>query len=98
MPPRRRLASQVEGRALDDNAVFRLFHETEGNPLFVVETVRAGIGLPATDGRARMAAADDGYALPPRLCHPRPGGSPRLSGVVASRRRARGRDWAGVQP
>lgn len=62
-----RLASQVEGRALDDNAVFRLFHETEGNPLFVVETVRAGIGsAPATDGRARMAAADDGYALPPR--------------------------------
>ncbi|HTS83453.1 MAG TPA: BTAD domain-containing putative transcriptional regulator [Myxococcaceae bacterium] len=44
-----RLAGQIERHELDQNAALRLFHETEGNPLFVVETARAGLG-PRTAG------------------------------------------------
>jgi DNA-binding SARP family transcriptional activator len=55
------LAAQVGSTALDDDAATRLYHETEGNPLFVVETVRAG-------GAAPGAAAEGGPAgLPPRV-------------------------------
>ncbi len=61
------LASQVGGRALDESAALRLFHETEGNPLFVVETMRAGIGSAlGMEGRPKASAGGDGYALPPR--------------------------------
>jgi DNA-binding SARP family transcriptional activator len=35
------LAAQVGSRALDATAATRLYRETEGNPLFIVETVRA---------------------------------------------------------
>ena len=50
------LASQLTGSQLDADRVEALFAETEGNPLFVVETVRAG-----GDGRAQHSA------LSPRL-------------------------------
>jgi DNA-binding SARP family transcriptional activator len=36
------LAERLAGRPLDDEDAERLFAETEGNPLFVVEAVRAG--------------------------------------------------------
>ena len=36
-----KLAAQVAGRDLDVDSVMRLYHATEGNPLFVVETVRS---------------------------------------------------------
>ncbi len=36
------LASTLWGEQLDDQAAERLFRETEGNPLFVVEVVRSG--------------------------------------------------------
>ncbi len=36
------LASNLSGHHLDDQAAERLFQETEGNPLFVVEAVRSG--------------------------------------------------------
>ena len=39
-----RLAAQVVGRDLDIGTALRLYRETEGNPLFVVETMRAGLG------------------------------------------------------
>jgi DNA-binding SARP family transcriptional activator len=38
------LAAHIERRELDENVALRLFHETEGNPLFVVEMARAGLG------------------------------------------------------
>ena len=38
------LAAHIERRELDQNRTLRLFHETEGNPLFVVERARAGLG------------------------------------------------------
>jgi len=37
------LAAQIAGQALDAALAARLYAETEGNPLFVVETVRAGL-------------------------------------------------------
>jgi DNA-binding SARP family transcriptional activator len=37
------LASQVAERELDVEAASRLYQATEGNPLFIVETVRAGL-------------------------------------------------------
>ena len=55
-----KLAAQVGERPLDAAASTRLYRETEGNPLFVVEAVRSG-----------AAAADDAEprapGLPPRV-------------------------------
>ena len=39
-----KLASEVQGYALEDRDTIHLFRETEGNPLFVVETIRANVG------------------------------------------------------
>ena len=50
-----KLAARIAGKDLDTSAAFRLFSQTEGNPLFVVETVRAGLA-PAGQG-----------ALPPKV-------------------------------
>ena len=46
-----RLAALMIGRELDFATIFRLFRETEGNPLFVLETLRSGFldGAPAED-------------------------------------------------
>ena len=41
---RRQLAGQIGNRAFDTDAATRLYRETEGNPLFIVETVRAESG------------------------------------------------------
>ena len=46
------LAAHVAGRALEEIQAKRLHAETEGNPLFVVETVRAGL----LEGEALTAA------------------------------------------
>jgi predicted ATPase/DNA-binding SARP family transcriptional activator len=56
------LAGQIEGQALSVEAALQLYRATEGNPLFVVETMRAGLrSAPASE--ASSAAA----ALPPRV-------------------------------
>lgn len=54
------LAANVAGRDLDDEREQRLHRETEGNPLFVVEWVRAGL----IDGPPPDAGADG--TVPPR--------------------------------
>jgi len=54
------LASQVTNRALDADASVRLYRETEGNPLFVVEMMRANRG-------AAFSSTSDPSALPPRV-------------------------------
>lgn len=58
-----RLAAQVANHDLDVESATRLYRETEGNPLFVVETMRAG-----TVG-AKHSAVDDRASseLPPRI-------------------------------
>jgi len=40
------LAERIAGVELSSGTVHRLYRETEGNPLFVVETVRAGLPVP----------------------------------------------------
>jgi DNA-binding SARP family transcriptional activator/tetratricopeptide (TPR) repeat protein len=56
------LAAQVGNRAFDVDAATRLYRETEGNPLFVVETVRAESG-----GESLPGVPEQGIpGLPPR--------------------------------
>jgi DNA-binding SARP family transcriptional activator/predicted negative regulator of RcsB-dependent stress response len=63
-----RLASQIEGHELDLAATLGLFHETEGNPLFVIETVRGGYGSYSRSGEPVLAEAGRTfYTLPPRV-------------------------------
>ncbi|HET9981857.1 MAG TPA: AAA family ATPase, partial [Ktedonobacterales bacterium] len=53
------LAAQMMNRELDTPSAMRLFGETEGNPLFVVEAVRAGLD----DLLARRIADQSNYTL-----------------------------------
>lgn len=55
------LAANVSGRPLDEARTRRLHRETEGNPLFVVEWVRAGL----TDESADEDRVSDGELMPP---------------------------------
>jgi predicted ATPase len=55
-----RLAAQTANRQFDAETTTRLYRETEGNPLFVVETIRS-------DGGRTPAARTDGAPLPPRV-------------------------------
>ncbi len=57
------LAGQVAERSVDPRAGAALYRETEGHPLFVIETVRAGLGQRNGAGGAEPAA----YALPDRV-------------------------------
>jgi DNA-binding SARP family transcriptional activator len=65
------LAAQVTKAELDDESASRLYHETEGIPLFVVEMINAGLSKAATE---RGIGGIDLYApqlstanLPPRM-------------------------------
>jgi DNA-binding SARP family transcriptional activator/tetratricopeptide (TPR) repeat protein len=49
-----RLASQLLGTDLDEAATRGLHIDTEGNPLFIVESVRAGFGSTVDDGTSGM--------------------------------------------
>ncbi len=48
------MAALISGRSLDADTAARLCKETEGNPLFVVEAVRAGLGTAAAGGRPAL--------------------------------------------
>jgi len=65
------LAAQVTGHQLDVDMALRLYQETDGIPLFVVETVRAGIDRvdePVRDGTlSDRSVTDDRPLLPPRV-------------------------------
>jgi hypothetical protein len=68
----RTLAARVAGREIDPGVAKLLFRETEGNPLFVVETVRAGLPLRGPSQAAGPAAlpgdpSPGGAALPPKV-------------------------------
>jgi DNA-binding SARP family transcriptional activator/predicted ATPase len=64
------LAAQVGSRAFDAEAATRLYRETEGNPLFVVETVRSEGG------------SESGPGVPEQGI---PGLAPRAHAVIAGR-------------
>ncbi len=67
-----KLASIVANRELEIDEGLRLYHETRGYPLFVVEMVRAGLGRvsaspPEADLPHRQPPLDDARTLPPRV-------------------------------
>lgn len=74
-----KLAAVIADRELTVTGAMRLYHETEGNPLFIVETMRAGLD----DPQARREPADhpDDEA-PPHVSLPLP---PRVRAVIAAR-------------
>ena len=68
------LAANLLGREIDTEMAHMVYHETEGNPLFVVETVRAATqpvneSDPQADGSSAPAArpSDPAATLPPRV-------------------------------
>ena len=62
------LASQVQGYTLDEGTNVRVYRETEGNPLFVVEAVRAGIATTSpSQTEVSTAATPQASGLPPRV-------------------------------
>lgn len=76
------LAESVAGRNLDPADLRRLYDETEGQPLFVVETVRAGLGItdeaPRSRGPLEATSATDAAAIPGRI-------PPKVHAVIAAR-------------
>jgi DNA-binding SARP family transcriptional activator/predicted ATPase/DNA-binding XRE family transcriptional regulator len=64
-----KLAAEVQGHALEDRDIIRLFRETEGNPLFVVETVRAQVAGSETveADKINIANSDNAHPPPPRV-------------------------------
>ncbi len=67
-----KLASQVAKRELNLDEALRLYHETGGYPLFVVETVRSDLGRgaarpPEVDRAHRQPPPEDARTLPPRV-------------------------------
>jgi DNA-binding SARP family transcriptional activator len=63
------LARLVTDRALDVAAAMRLFRDTEGVPLFVIETLRgaAGVVEPGVEVGEGQAAPGEAAPLPPRV-------------------------------
>jgi DNA-binding SARP family transcriptional activator/predicted ATPase len=63
-----KLAAQVAGRDLDVDSVMRLYRETEGNPLFVVETVRSqGEGGSRNEEAGRSGSLEPVVPIPSRV-------------------------------
>lgn len=71
------LAAQVAGRELKPEMATQLYQETEGNPLFIVEAMRASL-MPAAQGDAAESTpiTDDPNAF---------SASPRIFAVIQSR-------------
>lgn len=67
------LAELIAGSALTASEAAMIYHETEGNPLFIVETVRAGLGKWASNGDVRS------FGLPPSPL------SPLMQAVITAR-------------
>ncbi|HLJ82166.1 MAG TPA: BTAD domain-containing putative transcriptional regulator [Ktedonobacterales bacterium] len=77
-----RLAAIIAGSELNDVRATLLYHETEGNPLFVVETMRAGFDTP------HIAEANPAARANPFTGSPAPSAPslpPRVQAVIAAR-------------
>ncbi len=63
------LAAHLAGEHLDQESITALYQETEGNPLFVVETVRAGVTKKVQTGQLSLQEAftRPGALLPPTV-------------------------------
>ncbi|HVP21099.1 MAG TPA: AAA family ATPase, partial [Anaerolineaceae bacterium] len=62
-----KLAGQTAGKELDLLTAMRLYHETEGNPLFVIELIRAGFRDQPKEDEMNPAEAFQPAVLPPRM-------------------------------
>jgi tetratricopeptide (TPR) repeat protein len=89
-----RLAVQVTKNELDDESALRLYQETEGNPLFVVEMAGAGLSKAATErgvgGLTSMRRSSRSLT-----CHP--ASTQSLQADLHSYRQRR-TTWLGLQP
>ena len=75
------LAAQLAGQELDAEMARRLYQDTEGNALFVVETVRLGLGAaedPERQGSASGEPKEQGSAQQTRL-------PPTIQAVITAR-------------
>ena len=72
-----RLASALANHELNVATAMRLYHETEGNPLFVIETIRAA-AQKAPEGMRDDAPGDSPMDASPQL-------PPRVRAVIAAR-------------
>lgn len=72
-----KLAGLVANRQLSVSSAMHLYRETEGNPLFIVETIRAGIDMSQGDDET-----PDGREVPGTMSPPIP---PRVQAVIAAR-------------
>jgi DNA-binding SARP family transcriptional activator/tetratricopeptide (TPR) repeat protein len=61
------LAARMVEHALTSEQATRLFHETEGNPLFVVEAVRFGLPSADTKTDSRRTQVSSNANLPPKV-------------------------------
>ncbi len=86
-----KLAGLLANRKLSTASAMHLYRETEGNPLFIVETIRAGIAMFQEDDEALDAHEVPGTSAPPI--------PPRVQAVIAARLEQlspSARDLAGV--
>ena len=74
-----KLGALILGRELNDTRALLLFRETEGNPLFVVETMRAGFDNPPLNGVSAQTRSS------PSPDSPEPLLPPRVQAVIAAR-------------
>lgn len=72
-PDTRTLAARAAGAEIGEDAARRIYRETEGNPLFVIETVRAGLaqrwwaGNPGAPRPSLEEPSSQPAGLPPRV-------------------------------
>ena len=62
-----KLAEQTAGKELNLPAAMRLYHETEGNPLFVIEMIHAGFRDHFNEDEIGPAEAFHSPIIPPRV-------------------------------
>ena len=89
------LARQVAGLALEGESARQIYRDTLGNPLFVVETVRAGLIRATHTPPAAPVFAIAPAALPPKIYAVIQARLAQLSPPARDLSRPIGRDWAG---
>lgn len=79
------LAALITGRELTDTRALHLFRETEGNPLFIVETMRAGFDLPRNAEATLQPAANPPGGASATPAPGTPSLPPKVQAVISAR-------------
>lgn len=61
------LATRTAGVALSATELAHLYHTTEGHPLFLIETVRAGSALSVSEPWTRIPPTANSSSIPPKI-------------------------------